>query len=67
MIPLRKPHKKAIFAPKTAGKAAVNIEVYYRYQEISADKSAKRYSGGFRCSGKTKTTYNKSYLIVTHG
>jgi len=27
MIPLRKPHKKAKLAPKTAGKAAVNIEV----------------------------------------
>ncbi|TEB06254.1 hypothetical protein Pmgp_03809 [Pelotomaculum propionicicum] len=44
-----------------------NIEVYYRYQEISADKIINRAPGGFTCSGKTKTTYNKNYSIVTHG
>jgi len=44
-----------------------NIEVYYIIRKIIRDKLIKQSSGGAICSGKTKTTFKESYLIVTHG
>jgi hypothetical protein len=49
------------------GKIRLDIEVYCKYQEIPADEPTKCDPGGGRCSGKTKTPYNKNYLIATHG
>jgi hypothetical protein len=37
-----------------AGEMWFNIEVYYRDQEISADRITKYAPGGIRCSGKKR-------------